>query len=383
MTILDPNFNGLPKPTDWNKVIVPLQQANEKEFRGATLNELGANLNIEMSVNAQRIPSVPPGPLPAGPADLEVFMEIKEPGSWTWKTNPPLTNVLGDISTFWWNKTDWKKNDRAALPTAPVSNDFGTSITQAISQNKVTELKDSVEPTIENVGGSTNLFNPIYKKINTTVGSTGNTITNAAYAGYETYVGLPWLGGVTRTYSGYPFGGVNRYYVFRDSAGVNVGNGIISNSQNWTMTAPLAAVNVDILVKRPTDPASAQLMLNNGNTALPYLPYVAPIQFIKKIGGKEIVSTTLLVGNEIPASNNPKGAVNKSEMDTAIAEAGGGGEAYNQPLNTFDNVNFNSIGAGQITPSVLVLNLPTNEADVESNEVWIDTTSGNVLKVKP
>ncbi len=118
---LEPNFNGLPKPTDWKKVIVPLQQANEKEFRGATLLELGDNLNIEMSINAQRVPAVPPGALVAGPADREVFMEIKVPGSWTWGTNPPLTNAQGDISTFWWDMSDWKKNDSAALPIQPVN----------------------------------------------------------------------------------------------------------------------------------------------------------------------------------------------------------------------------------------------------------------------
>lgn len=114
--ILEPNFNGLPKPTDWKKVIVPLQQANEKEFRGATLTELGDNLKIEMSINAQRVPAVPPGALIAGPADREVFMEIKVPGSWTWGTNPPLTNTQGNIATFYWDKTDWKKNDSTALP---------------------------------------------------------------------------------------------------------------------------------------------------------------------------------------------------------------------------------------------------------------------------
>ncbi|WP_447766990.1 SGNH/GDSL hydrolase family protein [Sphingobacterium faecium] len=141
---LEPNFNGLPKPTDWKKVIVPLQQANEKEFRGATLLELGDNLNIEMSINAQRVPAVPPGALVAGPADREVFMEIKEPGSWTWGTNPPLTNAQGNISTFYWDKTDWKKNDSAALPTTPVSNEFGNSTSLAISQAKVSALNKEI-----------------------------------------------------------------------------------------------------------------------------------------------------------------------------------------------------------------------------------------------
>lgn len=142
--ILEPNFNGLPKPTDWKKVIVPLQQANEKEFRGATLPELGANLKIEMSVNAQRIPSVPPGALVAGPADREVFMEIKVPGSWTWGTNPPLTNAQGDISTFWWDMTDWRKNDRAALPFTPAAPMIIKDGTLATSQDAVYQYLDPI-----------------------------------------------------------------------------------------------------------------------------------------------------------------------------------------------------------------------------------------------
>lgn len=132
---LEPNFNGLPKPTDWKKVIVPLQQANEKEFRGATLLELGDNLNIEMSINAQRVPAVPPGALVAGPTDREVFMEIKVAGSWTWGTNPPLTNAEGNIATFYWDKTDWKKNDEVALPTPEGTNKLEEGGTLLINQD--------------------------------------------------------------------------------------------------------------------------------------------------------------------------------------------------------------------------------------------------------
>jgi lysophospholipase L1-like esterase len=114
--ILEPNFNGLPKPTDWKKVIVLLQQANEKEFRGATLTELGDEILKDKTINGQRMKAVPPGALPAGPADREMYMELLSEGTWTWNGVAVVTNTKGSISNAWWNKSAWSLDDKVALP---------------------------------------------------------------------------------------------------------------------------------------------------------------------------------------------------------------------------------------------------------------------------
>lgn len=113
--ILEPNFNGLPKPTDWSKVIVPLQQVNEKEFRGATLNELGDEMLKDKTINGQRMKAVPPGALPAGPADREMYMVLESPGRWTFG-GTDFDNVEGQIMTLWWNKTTYSVDNIAVLP---------------------------------------------------------------------------------------------------------------------------------------------------------------------------------------------------------------------------------------------------------------------------
>ncbi|MEN5085714.1 SGNH/GDSL hydrolase family protein [Sphingobacterium faecium] len=113
--ILEPNFNGLPKPTDWKKVIVPLQQANEKEFRGATLPELANEMLKDKTINGQRMKAVAPGALPAGPSDKEMYMVLESPGRWTFGgTN--FDNIEGQIMTLWWNKTTYSVDNRAVLP---------------------------------------------------------------------------------------------------------------------------------------------------------------------------------------------------------------------------------------------------------------------------
>lgn len=144
--ILEPNFNGLPKPTDWKKVIVPLQQANEKEFRGATLPELANEMLKDKTINGQRMKAVPPGALPAGPTDREMYMELLSEGTWTWNGVAVVTNTKGSISNAWWNKVTWSKDDGVELPKgAEILNNFGNSKVSGISQAKVSEISETLE----------------------------------------------------------------------------------------------------------------------------------------------------------------------------------------------------------------------------------------------
>jgi hypothetical protein len=142
--LLEPNFNGLPKPTNWKEVYIPVQQANEKQLRGATLNELSEEMLKDKTINGQRMKAVAPGALPAGPADREMYMVLESPGRWTFGgTN--FDNVEGQIMTLWWNKTTYSVDNRAVLPTTPVASTVIEGGTVATSQDAVFKAIKLVE----------------------------------------------------------------------------------------------------------------------------------------------------------------------------------------------------------------------------------------------
>lgn len=334
------------------------------------------------------IEPVPPGPLPVLPEGSQKKMEVGA-GVWTWK-GIILKNPLGGDGVpqgyegvFWFNNTDWILNRMQQLPNTPVVNDFGVSTTNAISQKKVTELKDSVNPTLKEIRRSKNLLKPSFIMYNTVVGSTGNVITNVTTYPNGVTIGFPvadhigetvWVRGVT------PNNG--KYTIYKNPNNASIGTVAPMGVNPKAFIPPAGADMLYLYIRLNTDSSPLpQIMINVGEESLEYEPYFEPVYAVEKLGEKEIISNSLKSGNKIPASSNPEGAVNRLEME-AYMDDHPGGEPYDQPLNKSDNVDFNSIGAGQITTSVLVANLPTNEADVESNEVWIDTSSGNVLKVK-
>lgn len=57
--ILEPNINGLPPITDWQKVFLVLQQANEAFLRGATLPELGKQIIGDVQIQGSDFVDLP------------------------------------------------------------------------------------------------------------------------------------------------------------------------------------------------------------------------------------------------------------------------------------------------------------------------------------
>lgn len=290
--ILEPNFNGLPKPTDWNKVIIPLQQANEKEFRGATLPELGANLKIEMSVNAQRVPSVPPGALVAGPADREVFMEIKVHGSWTWKTDPPLTNAQGDISTFWWDKSDWKKNDGTPLPKIEAAANVIKGGVEATSQDAVYKFVDPIfsEGVID--------YTPF---IITGKGfdSSGNEVISVSSAIVKD---MPITASKLRIYIANSYADSLIKYFFKNSEGVIVGSGGFNNT-TMNLMIPATATTLSFTLYRASGPLKPNF----------YVAYnLIENTLVEFLMGRRLQAKELAGNNYVPTPTNNDNAVNLS-----------------------------------------------------------------------
>jgi len=65
-----------------------------------------------LTITGQRMKAVPPGALPAGPSDKEMYMDLKSPGTWTYSGVGPFVNSTGEITTLWWNKVTWGVDDR-------------------------------------------------------------------------------------------------------------------------------------------------------------------------------------------------------------------------------------------------------------------------------
>ncbi|MFV0420032.1 MAG: hypothetical protein ACK5KT_15035 [Dysgonomonas sp.] len=144
------------------------------------------------------------------------------------------------------------------------------------------------------------------------------------------------------------------YSAFYNESGLVLFNGNYTNSTlPKTVTAPAGATILYIDIKRPVnvDADFEQLTVNEGSVLLPYEPYSDPVQRIGKIKGIDV---------------------------------GGSGEAYDQSLNTTDNVSFEGLTTNELSTGVFIANLPegtTEPAGLRQNQAWIDTTNGQI-KVK-
>lgn len=121
------------------------------------------------------------------------------------------------------------------------------------------------------------------------------------------------------------------------------------NPINKVVLKPAGANKLFITFARPAnnETDNNELTVNFSDTLQPYQPFAK----LKGIKGLPIEST-----------------------------GGGGGVAYDQSLNTTDEVQFAKVTTSEIETSVLVLNLPTTEPSI-SNRAWIDVANGNVIKV--
>lgn len=158
--------------------------------------------------------------------------------------------------------------------------------------------------------------------------------------------------GQTVTFSGYnPVS--TKKLVFRDDLGAILG-GVLSLTTNpFTTTIPIGAATFDMSVKQGSDSIDSydEVMFNMGATQLPYEPH------------REI-KLTKIKGYDVSSS---------------------GGEAYDQSLNTNDNVEFNTVKTGVLDMTSWIVNLPegagTPPVDVAIGDAWVDTTS-DIIKVR-
>ncbi len=118
-----------------------------------------------------------------------------------------------------------------------------------------------------------------------------------------------------------------------------------------TVVKPTGATVLYTDIKRPADDGTnyAQLTVNLGSSLL---PYESPLGTITKIKNYDVVGT------------------------------GGGGEAYDQSLNTTDDVEFNSINANNVIIGVMNIPLPEGAGSpplgVDIGEWWFDTVENKV-----
>ncbi|MEN5054404.1 hypothetical protein [Sphingobacterium kitahiroshimense] len=100
----------------------------------------------DKTINDQRMKAVPPGPLPAGPPNKEMYMELLSEGTWSFNGVDVATNPKGSILNLWWNKVIWSKDGGVELPVRPViDNTSSTSVTEGLSANQGRILDSKIQ----------------------------------------------------------------------------------------------------------------------------------------------------------------------------------------------------------------------------------------------
>lgn len=242
---------------------------------------------------------------------------FKNPTGSAWEA--PSTN----INMNWWSGTTWSLGSSLPLPTVDTS-DF-------------VEKNDIISSSVNMFDKSTMVLN------NTLINSSGaiQALVNWRTAKiditsipFDTLVS--WFG---------KLGANGPYYAFYN------GNTLINfsaynNTIAKTVTVPANATWLYITIKAPADADTVynNFMVNVGATVKPFQPYEA---FITEIDGKQIA----------PSS-------------------GGGGQAYDQSLNTTDNVKFNSaiLGSAEIQGTLRTGTIAVPPTSLTSGEFWLDTT---------
>ncbi|MGA6117135.1 hypothetical protein [Sphingobacterium anhuiense] len=130
----------------------------------------------DQAINDQRMKAVPPGPLPAGPPDKEMYMQLLSEGIWTFNGVEVASNPKGSLLNLWWNKITWSKDDSANLPiqeTVEVLDPDGDKVpTEKATADYVKVKTPEMMP-------SKNLFNPGKIQVDKYVSSTTGELVNA------------------------------------------------------------------------------------------------------------------------------------------------------------------------------------------------------------
>lgn len=221
---------------------------------------------------------------------------------------------------------------------------FDASFDEWVEQSGVLQEDDlTIDP-------SDNLARPEYLIDGQYIGNEGQIVVAADWKTYR----VPVVPGEQYSFGNFliDVAGYSAFYTAGGSLAQY--NGSHSNaSLPKTYTAPAGAAWLYVTVARPTNLPEdwAQTVINEGDTLLPYEP---PVDTVTAIAGYRVAG----------------------DVDTdAFAKLG-------------EDADFDALAASSLTTSALVANLPsgaTRPAEVDINEVWIDTSVGGTdapLKVR-
>lgn len=250
----------------------------------------------DKTINDQRMKAVPPGPLPAGPPDKEMYMELLSEGTWAFNGVDVATNPKGSILNLWWNKVTWSKDDGVELP---VTN--GVDVINPEGSGLPTEKATAnyIEPLFRLTSESTNIIDNTKVEAGAirlndgTKIETDNSIRSLIRAIPEGKTHIS-IGGIGNNQAGIQ--SVFAFYTNSD------GTGYISGSNNKIGTAiPTGAkyyiitfcsetnVGVDPL----NNPYKNTMQANWGATLLPYEPFAVMVDAKKISGVQPVVQTGL------------------------------------------------------------------------------------------
>lgn len=199
--ILEPTINGLPPITDWQKVFLVLQQANEAFLRGATLPELGKQIIGDVQIQGADFVDLPvaettdPVPLPI-PETGNKFGFLAD-GKFTQPTGGTLEYSATQWGLTLFDGDKWVKKFTLDMPNNTV-NELGVAVDKSLSQDISTQSIKSTSLPIKGTYASSvdanlaigeSCYNYNTKQIITRVSATKNIAyipnLNVEYAHYD------------------------------------------------------------------------------------------------------------------------------------------------------------------------------------------------------
>ena len=161
--ILEPTINGLPPVTDWQKVFLALQQANEAFLRGATLPELGKQIVGDVQIQGADFVD-----LPVAEDSTPVALPIPETGNKfgflaDGKFTQPTGGTLEYSATQWgltlFDGDKWVKKFTLEMPEQSVVDNLNSESTdESLSANQGKLLN---EKKLEKDAFQSELFNKV------------------------------------------------------------------------------------------------------------------------------------------------------------------------------------------------------------------------------
>ena len=180
--ILEPTINGLPPVTDWQKVFLALQQANETFLRGATLPEFGKQIIGDVEIQGADYYDLPVA-TSSTPVALPIPTVSNKFGFLAnGKYSQPTGGTLEYSATQWglalFDGTKWVKKFTLDLPMqqgVPVLNPTGSGIP---TEKATAEYVAPIAYKVDNIGKEIISFNPTPSE------ATGDTANSQFGIGY-------------------------------------------------------------------------------------------------------------------------------------------------------------------------------------------------------